>query len=186
MKSYIYLIFILLTLVSCSVSRQSFEPEKAAILDSQLKDGNYEAKFMWARPLMSNELSNIYATNLLPAISQTGRVNILDAQNFIRKSGDSIDMYLPYFGTRHLSVDIGENNSAISFKGIPKKYTVKFYEKKQLYVVSFVVRRRTETFNVTMQLYPEDRIQLNINCSHRSTIIYEGSFINGEVEIAGK
>jgi hypothetical protein len=175
MKPYYFWVLITIFSVACQSSKTAlYSPEEVAVATKNLEEGNYTIELEWARPLNTAEMSRLYSSNMLPAISQSGQINILDSANFIKKTGDSLKLYLPYFGTRQISVNPADSNSAIRFEGVPENYQVTFNERKQFHTVTFKIRNKTEAHNVAIQIYPDQKVQVNLNSSHRTGISYTG------------
>jgi len=171
-----YLFVFLIVLVACkSADVDPYSAEEAALVEKNLTDGNYTIELEWARPLNTAEMSKLYSSNILPAISQSGQINILDSANYIKKAGDSVSLYLPYYGTRQVSVNPANTNSALRFEGVPASYQVSFNERKQYHSVNTRVKIRTETLNLSIQVYKSKKVQVNVNSSHRTSISYTGN-----------
>lgn len=167
--------FFLVLILSCSSSRQNVysEAESQNLLE-RLSNDPYVIELQWARPLTTAEMSRLYGSELMPAASQSGQINIMDSANYIKKLNDTVMLYLPYFGTRQLSVNPSDSNSAIRFVGIPETYAVNFNEKKQNHSIIMKLKTRTELLNVSIQVFNKDKVQVNINSSHRTSITYSG------------
>jgi hypothetical protein len=166
---------LLIGLVACkSADVAPYSTEEAALVEKNLSNGKYTVELEWARPLNTAEMSRLYSSNMLPAISQSGQINILDSANYIKKVSDSLSFYLPYFGTRQVSVNPADSNSALRFEGVPVSYQVNFNQRKQFHTVNTKVKSKTETLNLSIQVYKSKKVQVNVNSSHRTSISYTG------------
>jgi len=174
MRSTKFLVILLLLLTACSSADKVVKTEEALATKAFVENSDYEVQLQWARPLATSELSQLAAANLLPMDSRSGQINLRGTQNFIRKYGDSLSVYLPYFGTRQVTINPADTNGAIEFDGIPEDYRVSYNEKRQRSVINFSMDDGTETYNVAITVYSNKRVQVNVNSSFRNSIFYTG------------
>lgn len=109
------------------------------------------------------------------ATSNTGRrINLIGNTNYLKINHTEGDIYLPFFGTAHTS-SVGFNgNGGIVFKGELEKYSTKFNDKKQLAIITFSAREKSETFDFTLTLYANKNANLTVSSNSRSNISYSG------------
>ncbi len=174
MNSTKYLVIFLILLTACSSAEKAVTTEQAMQTRAFVENQDFEVQLQWARPMASNEMAQLAANNLLPIDSRAGQINIRGTQNFIRKYGDSLSVYLPYFGTRQMTVNMADNNGAIQFDGLPENYKVSYNEKRQKSVINFSMDDGTETYNVAISIFANKRTQVNVNSSFRNSIFYTG------------
>jgi hypothetical protein len=141
-----------------------------ALIDSK----NYELDMTWATPLATNTLNQISNANLLPQDSRSGRINLMGSSSYIRAMGDSLEVYLPYFGTQQLSARPGDNNGAIQFEGLPEKYEAEYNEKKKYTSIYFRMKDRTEQYDVNIRVFGNRNASVSVNSTHRNSIRYNG------------
>ena len=175
MKSTKFLVILLVLLTACSSADKAISTEEAMQTKDFVENNDYEVQLQWARPLATSELSQLAAANLLPMDSRSGQINLRGTQNFIRKHGDSLSVYLPYFGTRQVTINPADTNGAIEFDGVPEDYRVSYNEKRQRSVINFSMDDGNENFNVAITVWANKRAQVNVNSSFRNSIFYTGN-----------
>ena len=183
MKAIVY-VGLLMLLIGCKSGDSVQQMAEAQQAKELIEQKDFEVSLQWARPLVSNELSQLYASNLMPIDSRAGQINLSGTSNFIRKIGDSLSVYLPYFGTRQMNVNISDTNGAIEFEGIPEDYKIKYNESKQRHQINFGMKEDSEKYNVSIMVYSNRRVQVNINSTYRTSIMYTGSVqqLEGQTE----
>ncbi len=153
--TFIGLILIPLILISCGGANTSFDNEKYNALKDLLTSRNFEIENEWAYP------------------SGGGNINLIGNTNFIRFQGDSVEIYLPYFGVRHSGGGY-DGEGGIKYKGLAKKFEIVEKPAKGNIEVEFEVDKSGETLNFYISLFPNDNARTVVNTSQRSTISYQG------------
>jgi hypothetical protein len=128
----------------------------------------------WATPLATNAMNQISNANLLPMESRSGRINLMGSSSYIRTRGDSLLVYLPYYGTQQISLPPGNTNGAIQFEGVPLRYETRYNDKKDLSDISFRMKDDTEQYDVFIKVYGNKKASVYINSTHRNSIRYTG------------
>jgi hypothetical protein len=139
-----------------------------------IENRNYELTMTWATPLATNAMNQISNANMLPMDSRTGRINLQGTSSYIRTKGDSLEVYLPYFGTRQLSITPGDTSGTIQFEGLPERYEAVYNEKKQFTDISFRMKDRTEQYDVNIRVFGNRSANVSVNSTHRNSIRYTG------------
>ncbi len=103
------------------------------------------------------------------------RVNLIGNPNFIKFKGDSVQAFLPYFGTVQVLADYG-GDGGISFNGIPKSYEVIPQMENKDIKIKFEMNNKTENFQVTATLFKNGSANVSVNSSYRNSISYQGNF----------
>eukprot|EP00746_Dinoflagellata_sp_MGD_P105105 gnl/MRDRNA2_/MRDRNA2_43698_c0_seq1.p1 gnl/MRDRNA2_/MRDRNA2_43698_c0~~gnl/MRDRNA2_/MRDRNA2_43698_c0_seq1.p1 ORF type:complete len:182 (-),score=2.21 gnl/MRDRNA2_/MRDRNA2_43698_c0_seq1:70-615(-) len=170
----IVLVISLLVLVGCKSTDPAITEAEAQRTKTLIDSKNYELDMSWATPLASNAMNQISNANLLPADSRTGRINLMGSSSYIRVKGDSLEVYLPYFGTHQIGHRPGDTNSAIQFVGEPDKYEASYNEKKELTQIYFRMKERTEQYDVNIRVFNNGNANVNVNSTHRNSISYTG------------
>lgn len=169
-------IFFSLVLLGCGGAKnlESTVAEREA-LQKMITDNSFEIVSQWA--LLTNTLPPLFSTGmLLPPGSTGNNINLTGNANFLKKQGDSIAAYLPFFGVRQMGGSYGgTSDSAIEFEGVPSKYKSHYNEKRKRHEVSFAIRNGTESFVVNVFLFDNLRSSIQISSSHRSMITYRGT-----------
>ncbi|KAA3620530.1 MAG: DUF4251 domain-containing protein [Flavobacterium sp.] len=165
----------LLVLAGCKSTDPAIAEAEAQHTKALIDSKHYEIDMTWATPMASNAMNQISNSNLLPADSRTGRINLMGSSSYIRVKGDSLEVYLPYYGTHQLGHRPGETNNAIQFVGEPDKYEVVYNEKKQLTQIYFRMKERTEQYDVNIRVFDNGSTNVNVNSTHRNSIGYTGN-----------
>lgn len=160
-------------LLGCKASQdlETSATQKKAF--AELIEGkSYEITSKLAFP--TNAIVTLANSNFLPVNSNQSSINLFNISNYIEKNGDSIRLDLPYFGVRRMGGGYGDDNSIV-LEGVPSTYEVTYNERKQRYKIFFRMRKKQETFNVTVYLFPNLMSDVRVVSSHRSPISYRGS-----------
>ncbi len=177
MKKTIWMIAVL-TMMGCGSSSSVSEltPEEYQAFEDLVHNGNYEIRARWARPVSLNSLTALANAGLLAPEDTPSRINLLDNPGYLRVIGDSLSVYLPYYGDRQIGGGYNTLNNAIRFDGIPKKMELEKDEKSKGYRLKMTMDNNTETYTVAAKLAPNSFSTINVNSTHRSGISYSGDF----------
>lgn len=177
MKKLIKLSFILLIgfMLSCSsTSKSSYTIAKKEALDTMVNERAFEIVAQSAMPMASISLNSISNAGLLPQGSTGNRIDLTTNPNYLRIIGDSVAVYLPYYGERQIGGGYGSNNLGIEFKGKPKDFEITKNEKTQGYKMRFVFKNKGESYTMTTELFPNNNTHINVISSSRTPIGYNG------------
>jgi hypothetical protein len=169
----ITIIITVIILVGCNSTKNVVTPEALAKVQSIIDDDAFRIEAYSAQPQTASTISN---TGLLPLGNSGGNINLIGNQNYFIKSGDSLSVYLPYYGVRQMGGRI-DNNIGIEFNGVPKMTNYKFDSDKNLHVFDFKINNSTETLDVELIIYPSLNADIRIFSSHRTGINYRGKII---------
>jgi len=169
-----------LVVVLCSVlllgCKTSKDLETSAVqkkaLAEMMANKSYEITSKWAFP--TNGTVILANSNLFPDMNNAASINLMSITNFIKKEGDKITVELPFFGVRQMGGGYN-SDTGIAFSGEPSEYKMTYNEKKQRYKVFFRIRKKQETFNVTVYLFSNLTSDVRVVSTHRSPISYRGS-----------
>jgi len=89
----------------------------------------------------------------------------------MRIAGDTVNVYLPYFGTSYL-VDYRNNDGGIQLNAPMQNYKVSF--KKGNYDISFDARGISDTYRMIFRVSQSGFCSLSVNCNNRQSISYTG------------
>ncbi|WP_159025647.1 DUF4251 domain-containing protein [Aquimarina sp. Aq78] len=177
-------LFLILTsclLISCGSSQNlEVSTEESKALDELVAQKKLEIISDWAAPLANSSLNALSNSGLFPAGSTANNINLIGNFNHFRILGDSISVYLPYYGERRISAGFNNRNNNIEFDGVPEDIMVTYDEKKQRYLMKFGIRNATEWLRVSVTLYPNLRSDIMIQSNHRTSIRYRGKVLKLE------
>lgn len=169
-----FLLLLGLILGCSSTSKTNYNAAKKEALDTMVAERTFEIVSRSALPLATNSLNSISNAGLLPLGSTGNRVDLTTTPNYLRIIGDSLDVFLPYFGERQMGGGYNNTNVGITFKGLPKKFEITQNEKTQGYTMSFVIKNQGESYTVTTELFPNHNSSINVISTHRTPIGYNG------------
>lgn len=157
MKNLFTLLFIagLFLLAGCGGAKSGGDPEDLNELRELVENRNFEIENEWALPMGG------------------GSINLIGNPNHIRVKGDSVDIFLPYFGVRHTGGGYGREGG-IKYEGAVEDFSITENPQQENILVTFEVQKDTETFNFSIRLYPGGNAQTSVNSSQRNVIGYRG------------
>lgn len=155
-------IFLLLSmmffLVSCGTGRntgRAMNIENYDQLAEVVDSGQFAIQNSWAMPLGGNQ------------------IDLIGNPNFIRFEGDSVDVFLPYFGVRHSGGTYGRGEGGIEYEGPMKRFSASKNEAKNI-ILKFEGDHNTENLDFTITLYPSGKTHTSVTSSQRHSISYRG------------
>lgn len=111
------------------------------------------------------------------ASSQRGNnVSLIGNANFIRFKGDSVDIFLPYFGERYSGGGYG-TSGGIEYKGLIQDLEIEERSKKQDLLLRFEGEQDSEQLQFLIRIYPNGNTNTSVTTSERSSISYRGEIV---------
>ncbi len=143
-------------LISCGGGNMSDaeRSEKMAEMRSLIDSRNFEIENQWVTPLRGN------------------RINLIGNANYIRFQGDSVELFLPYFGVRHTGGGYN-NDGGIKYEGLAKNLQV-LEGKYNSLVLKFEGKQSTESYDFTVNVYSNLSTSTQVNSSDRDPVSYQG------------
>ncbi|MEW7292064.1 DUF4251 domain-containing protein [Aquimarina sp. 2304DJ70-9] len=179
MKKIIFLIFGFCLLLSCSGTKRAVVTEaQIKALDEIVAKKTFQIESVWANPLVTASISNLANSGLLPPGSSIGNINLVGNPNYLKMHGDSISMYLPYFGEQRIATNYNRADAAIEYNGKPDEIKIIKNDKKQIYRIHFSAKTDRDVYDVYVTLYPNLKSTIDINSVYRTTITYSGGTIS--------
>lgn len=146
-------------LISCGGANSSVNNDQEfSELQQIVTSRNFEIEHEWANPLVGSQ------------------INLIGNTNYIRFHGDSVDVYLPFFGERY-SGGAYDGEGGIKYEGFTKEFEVIQNPDKSKIELKFKIEKTSENFDFFITLYPNNKARTSVNTSERSTITYEGKLI---------
>ncbi len=173
----IKILFLLLggILMGCSSSQSISTPTaKSKMLDDLVAQKSFQIELEQANPLVTGSLSNIANSGLLPPGSTVGTINLIGNPNYFKVNGDSIAMYLPYFGEQQMAGGYNNRDVGIEFNGVPYRIEITKNDRKNTYKLNYYIKNKTELFKVFVTLFPNLTSTIRINSNQRTPISYKG------------
>ncbi len=159
---------------SCSSSSKISDSDNKQ-LDDLVSGERFEIISDRAFPLATTSLNNVLNSGLLPPGNSAGQISLIGNPNHFKVMGDSVAIYLPYYGERQMGGGYNNNGPGIEFKGIPKRMKITKDEQKQRYTIQVEVKDESENITFNIMLFPNFTSMINVNSSQRFSIRYSGS-----------
>ena len=147
------------------------------MLESMISQKSFEIIAESATPQNTVAINAVANSGLLAPGNTLGFINLAGNTNYLRAHGDSISAYLPFFGERRMGGAYGSQRGGIEFDGKPSDYTFK-KGKKNAHEIRFTINdkeNKAEQYRVLIYLFPNLRTTININSTHRTTMMYRGN-----------
>lgn len=154
--STVSLVFLMLNIISCGSSKTEADKDNEfQKLKEQIQNKEFTIENEWLMPLGGNP------------------INLIGNPNFIRFKGDSIELFLPYFGVRHMGGGYG-SEGGIKYEGLAKNYLVEENSEDREINLSFETEQDTENLEFKITIFPNGNANTNVNSSQRNNISYQG------------
>lgn len=169
-------VFSILTglMLSCG-SSSKISDSKVKQLDDLVSSKHFEIISDRAFPLATASLNSISNAGLLPPGSSAGQISLIGNSNYLKVLGDSVAIYLPYYGERQMGGGYDNDGAGIEFEGIPTDIEITKDEGKQRYDIRFKMKDDSENFNFNITLFPNLTSMISVSSSQRFPIRYSGS-----------
>ena len=162
MKKIILLLLISL-LVSSTIYAQSKKEKKAEKALQEYEDMKALIEGM------EFDFQADWATTL-----QGRRISLTSNANFLKFRNDSVDIYLPYFGTSTSGGAAMTNDGGIVYSGPVKKFKMSVNDKKKKILLDFEANDKNDTFIFNMVIFKGGNTLINVISDYRSSIKYDG------------
>lgn len=152
--------FMLLGLwASCSGSKAAKEAQNFGQLQELVNKQEFQIEHQWAMPLGGRN------------------INLIGNNNFVRFSGDSVNIFLPYFGVRHSGGGYG-GEGGIKYEGLAEEFQTTVHPQQKNIQLSFEGNHQNENLEFDIILYPNGSATTTVISSQRASISYRGEFRN--------
>ncbi len=158
---------------SCSSSSKISDSDSKQ-LDDLVSGKHFEIISDRAFPLATTSLNSVLNSGLLPPGNSAGQISLIGNPNHLKVMGDSVAIYLPYYGERQMGGGYDTNGAGIQFKGKPTEMEITKDDAKKRYEIHFKVKDESENFNLNVTLFPNLTSMISVNSSQRFPIRYSG------------
>ncbi|WP_445159204.1 DUF4251 domain-containing protein [Mesohalobacter salilacus] len=180
-QNLLYFIGLLSLLGSCKTNQIAKAEAKAddlEVLDSLYAKKEYHIKINVAYPFTSTATTQVANALLRNTGDNINRIDVRGDGNFIKIQNDSISGYLPFFGeSRTSSGTYGGTDLAIQFEEPLKDLTKKINSDKGKLELEFTANQkgnRNEKYDVSLNIYPNKNVMVNIRPVHKTVMRYDG------------
>jgi hypothetical protein len=153
--SFLLVAFILLTASCGSTREKGRQVNDFEDLQQLVESGNFKIENQWAIPLGGNQIN--LTTNI----------------NYIKFKGDSVELFLPYFGVRHAGGGYGRSGG-MEINDLVENLEISENPSKETITVEFEGNQNNENLEFFIQLFANGNTSTSVNSSERSTISYRG------------
>ncbi|WP_051286103.1 DUF4251 domain-containing protein [Salinimicrobium terrae] len=158
-------LFFAILLTSCgSFQRDSSNSIEYIQMLEKVQDLEFEIENEWANPMKYR------------------RVNLLGNPNHIKFEGDSVKVYLPFFGERQFGGGYGSDEGAIQYEGPLKDLRIEERPRKNQIRIFFEGSNDSENLDFSVIVFPNGKTTTLVNSSQRDQINYEGKIKKQELE----
>lgn len=100
-------------------------------------------------------------------------INLIGNPNYIRFKGDSVDVFLPYYGVRQSGGGYGRNGGII-YKGPAENLNITEDAAKNNILLNFEGRENNENLEFFITFFPGGSATTSVSSSQRQSISYRG------------
>lgn len=150
--------FFLLLILSCGGIKKSGSEENLKDfekLSELVNSREFEIENEWLMPLGGSN------------------INLIGNPNYIRFQGDSVDVFLPYFGVRQSGGGYG-GNGGIEYKGPAKSLNITEDTVKRNILINFEGEQNNENLEFFIILFQGGSATTSVSSSQRQSISYRG------------
>ncbi len=170
----IFVVSVLAGLMLSCGSSSKITDSKGKQLDDLVSSKHFEIISDMAFPLATASLNSISNAGLFPPGSSAGQISLIGNSNYLRILGDSVAVYLPYYGERQMGGGYDTDGAGIEFEGIPTEMEITQDKVKQRYDIRFKMKDDSENFNCNITLFPNLTSMISVSSSQRFPIRYSG------------
>lgn len=175
LRIFFGVLFVLL-LSNCSGSKAVFSSSAdKALVDSLIAKRQFRIVNQWALPTMSSSMMEISSSGILGPGNSGQRIDLSGSGNFLEIKGDSVKAILPYFGERQMGGGYNSDGEGIQFEQVVEQFKIDYNNRKNHHTVKFRANNGTESFELTLYVYPNKKSSLLVSSSQRDAIRYQGT-----------
>jgi archaellum component FlaF (FlaF/FlaG flagellin family) len=169
----------LFMLWSCKTNKvQRNKADDLNILEQLSEQKNYHIGIETVYPFNTAATTQVLNSLLSNTGNNASRINVSGDGNYIEIKGDSIKAYLPFFGERRLnSGSYGSADSGIQINDKLNDYSKEVDSRKRKLVLKFRAQQAnqgTDKYDVTIEIFPNNKSIVNITPVYRTFIRYSG------------
>lgn len=167
-----------LFLMSCGVTKQTLSDDKVVKLKGQIDANKFHIVSTSARPMNTNSMQQIAASNLLANGSSASFIDLHTTDNYFIVNEEQLSVSLPFYGELRTS-GYRNNVGAIEFDGKPNKSSIEFNESKNRYEMIFEFKNENDYYKVRVEVYVNNaKTRIYVISGRRSSISYSGAVQN--------
>ncbi|ASV32081.1 DUF4251 domain-containing protein [Maribacter cobaltidurans] len=165
----------LLFLLGCKTSSKvSYTSQQITEFKDFMNAKSFEFIATTANPLPGRGMMAVANSGLLPPGSTMSNIQLQGTSNYLRVEGDTISAFLPYYGERQSGGGY-TSDAGIVFDGIPSNYKEEYDAQKNEMQITFSISEKSETYQVSLNLFPNKKATVVVTSSQRFSIRYFGN-----------
>lgn len=156
----------------CRSGAVPLSAEQQTRLDNLVEDREFVFDARYAMPLASQ--AYISASNMgftMARGNSPTNINLTGDGYYLQMDGDSVEIYLPYFGTRE-NITNYNNQGSIDIKASIEEFKERRTPKG--HEMEFFAREGYERFRLILMVFPNEQSQLSLFSPQRNVIRYAG------------
>lgn len=142
-------------------------------IDQMMAQKSFVIEMISARPMITQAMTQVANSGILPPGSTIGRMDINGSGYFIKVKGDSVSANLPYFGERQMGGGYGSADGIV-FDGITKDLSIEKNTTKQNYELKFSITSNSESYFINITVGNKGTSTTDVLSSQRNRIRYTG------------
>lgn len=154
-RRYILPACLIVLISACGGTKGSGDSSEYNELAQLIHSREFQIENDWANPLRGS------------------MINLIGNPNIIRFKGDSVEVYLPYFGVRQSGGGYG-TEGGVKFEGLVRNLSIEEEKGKNRLHVKFEGKQDTEDLDFRITLYANGNANTSVNSSQRDAISYRG------------
>lgn len=123
-------------------------------LQQLINKSHFIIEHQWMKPLRAQQIS------------------ITNNDNYIKMYGDSISVFLPYYGIRQFGNSYG-STGGIEINGTYKNLSVNYDKEKEI-SISFEAKNQSEAYQFNLTIYHNKKVNTYVVSNQRDNISYQG------------
>ena len=144
-------------------------------LDELVSERHFVIRSDKAMPMATASLNSISNAGLFPPGSSASQISLIGNPNHVKVMGDSVAIYLPYYGERQMGGGYNSDGPGIELEGVPDVMEITKNGEKQRYTIQIEMKKATERFDIEVILFPNRNSIISVNSSQRFPIRYSGT-----------
>ena len=170
----LWILFVVNVLTGCQTPKSAATPMEQQELAQMLEDQSFYFEAQWAMPLQTQALTALHAAGMFRPGSSVSRININKDGHFLQLEGGKAKANLPYYGQRDTYTDYAHSRDWIEFDTDATDYELQQDSDSRVYDLDLNAKRRSETFQFNLRVFPNRRTIVTVFSSQRDIIRYEG------------
>ena len=106
--------------------------------------------------------------------TQGRRISLTSNANFLKFNKDSLNIYLPYFGSSSSGGAAMTSDGGIVYSGPKRKFKMSVNDRKQKINIDFDASDKNDIYQFNMSIFRGGNTLITVNCNYRTTIKYDG------------